>query len=292
MARIGPRTCLAPPASHGVRMEIIVMGCGTSQGVPLVAHDNPGLDLANPRNWRTRTSVHVVIEGHHVQVDAAPEFRLQCLANDIREVDTFILTHGHADHVLGMDDLRQFCTNKGGAAIPVRTTPIGMERVRAIYPYALGAPAASGYVALDLELMPRRLVLPGGGVIHSTILPHGHESTLGLVFEEPSTRTKFTYFTDCKSVPAEAVELGRDADLLIIDGLRPNLHPTHLSIDEACAAALELRARRSLITHMTYQIDYEVYSEKLRRDYPGRNLGLCHDGLRVRLGGVDPSVPA
>ena len=83
------------------------MGCGTSQGVPLVAHDNPGIDLKNPRNWRTRTSVHVVIEGHHVQVDAAPEFRLQCLRNDIRDVDTFILTHGHADHVAGNAALRE-----------------------------------------------------------------------------------------------------------------------------------------------------------------------------------------
>jgi phosphoribosyl 1,2-cyclic phosphate phosphodiesterase len=123
-------------------MEILIMGCGTSQGCPLPAHDNPGLDLKDPRNWRARTSVHVVIEGHHVQVDAAPEFRTQCLKYDVREVDTFILTHGHADHVLGMDDLRQFCTNKGGAAIPVYSTEVGLERIKAIFPYAVGKPAA------------------------------------------------------------------------------------------------------------------------------------------------------
>ena len=64
-------------------MEILIMGCGTSQGCPLPAHDNPGLDLKNERNWRARTSIHVVIEGHHVQVDAAPEFRLQCLRERI-----------------------------------------------------------------------------------------------------------------------------------------------------------------------------------------------------------------
>ncbi|MEI6461314.1 MAG: MBL fold metallo-hydrolase [Verrucomicrobiota bacterium] len=262
-------------------MEIIVMGCGTSQGVPLVAHDNPGIDLQDERNWRSRTSIHVVIEGHHVQVDAAPEFRMQCLNNDIQAVDTFILTHGHADHVLGMDDLRQFCTNKGGAPIPVFTTPIGIERVRAIYPYAIGRPAASGYVALDLDLMPRRLVLPGGGIVSSTILPHGQESTLGLVFEEPSTGAKFTYYTDCKSVPPEALELGKNAHLAILDGLRPNYHPTHMSIDEACAVSVELGAKRSLITHMTYQIDYAIYTEKLRSTFP--KVGLCYDGLRITL---------
>ena len=108
------------------------MGCGTSQGVPLVAHDNPGLDQANPKNWRSRTSIHVVIEGHHVQVDAAPEFRLQCLQNKVPAVDTFILTHGHADHVLGMDDLRQYCTNNGGAAIPVYSTEQGLKRVETV----------------------------------------------------------------------------------------------------------------------------------------------------------------
>jgi len=79
-----------------------------------------------------------------VQVDAAPEFRTQCLKYDVREVDTFILTHGHADHVLGMDDLRQFCTNKGGVAIPVYSTEVGLERIKAIFPYASRQAAGLG----------------------------------------------------------------------------------------------------------------------------------------------------
>lgn len=263
-------------------MEILIMGCGTSQGCPLPAHDNPGLDLQDPRNWRARTSVHVVIEGHHVQVDAAPEFRTQCLKFNVREVDTFILTHGHADHVLGMDDLRQFCTNKGGAAIPVFTTPIGAERIQAIYPYAIGKPQASGYVSLELHQMPHKLKLPGGGIIRATLLPHGQESTLGLIFEEPSTGAKFVYYTDCKSMTPKSLELGAGCDLAILDGLRPNPHPTHMTVDEACAAAVALRAKRALLTHMTYQINYETYSKQLQATYP--QVGLCYDGLRIRLG--------
>jgi phosphoribosyl 1,2-cyclic phosphate phosphodiesterase len=263
-------------------MEIIVMGCGTSQGVPLVAHDNPGLDQANPKNWRSRTSIHVVIEGHHVQVDAAPEFRLQCLHNRIPAVDTFILTHGHADHVLGMDDLRQYCTNNGGAAIPVYSTAQGLKRVAAIYPYAIGEAASPGYIALDLRDMPAELILPGGGVIRSTLLPHGSEPTLGLVFEEPSSGMKFAYFTDCKTVPTPAVNLALDCDLAILDGLRPNFHPTHMTIGKACEVAAEIRTKQAYITHMTYQIDYATYTSSLAETHP--HVGLCYDGLRIQLG--------
>lgn len=263
-------------------MEILIMGCGTSQGCPLPAHDNPGLDLAEPRNWRARTSIHVVIEGHHVQVDASPEFRTQCLKYDVREVDTFILTHGHADHVLGMDDLRQFCTNKGGAAIPVYSTEVGLERIKAIFPYAIGKPRASGYVSLGLNLMPSKLILPGGGIISSTLLPHGQESTLGLVFEEPSTGVKFVYYTDCKAMTPHSLELGAGCDFAILDGLRPNLHPTHMTIAEACQAAHALQAKQALLTHMTFQVDYAIFTAKLQQEHP--KVGLCYDGLRIQLG--------
>lgn len=258
------------------------MGCGTSQGVPLPAHDNPGLDLNEPRNWRTRASVHVVIGGHHVQVDAAPEFRLQCISNRIPQVDTFILTHGHADHVLGMDDLRQFCTNRGGRAIPVHSTPTGLDRVRTIFPYALTERSLSGYVALTLQEMGPELALPGGGVVRATRLPHGREDVLGLVFEEPATDAKFAYFTDCKALTPEARRLAAGADLMIIDALRPNAHPTHLTVDEALAEIEAVAPRRALLTHMTYQVGWAEYSAKLA----GRNpeVGLCHDGMRITLG--------
>jgi phosphoribosyl 1,2-cyclic phosphate phosphodiesterase len=259
-------------------MEIIIMGCGTSQGVPLVAHDNPGLDLRNRRNWRTRTSVHVVIEGHHVQVDAAPEFRLQCLRERIKKLDLFILTHGHADHVTGMDDLRRFCDLLGGQALTIYSTEEGMGRVRAMYPYAMAErPIAKGYAAFKLVAMPTVLDLPQG-TIQSTLLPHGGINTLGLIFTERSSGKRFAYYTDCKIVPPEAVALARGADLVVLDGLRPLPHPSHLSIDEAVVVAREIAAPQTLLTHLTHLSDHGQLAATLRA-----GIAPAYDGLRIIL---------
>jgi ribonuclease BN (tRNA processing enzyme) len=116
---------------------------------------------ADPRNRRTRTSLHVVMDGLHVQVDAAPEFRLQCLKEGVGKVDLFVLTHGHSDHIAGMDDLRRFCDLRGGEAMEVYSTQEGMARVRAVYPYAIrDRPASRGYPAFRLAAMPPRLEFP------------------------------------------------------------------------------------------------------------------------------------
>ena len=93
---------------------------------------------------------------------------------------------------------------------------------------------------------------------------------------------KFAYYTDCKGMTERSLELGEGADLAILDGLRPTPHPTHMTIDEACQAAHELKAQRALITHMTYQINYETYTALLQQQHP--KVGLCYDGLRIKLG--------
>ena len=83
----------------------------------ITAQPEGGCDLDNPKNWRTRTSIHVEMGGHHIRVDAAPEFRMQCIQAGLNQIDTFVLTHPHADHILGMDDLRRFCDLNGGESL-------------------------------------------------------------------------------------------------------------------------------------------------------------------------------
>ncbi|MDB6115420.1 MAG: fold metallo-hydrolase [Lacunisphaera sp.] len=259
-------------------MEVIFMGTGTSQGVPMIACHCAVCTSADPRNQRTRASIHVVMDGLHIQVDGAPEFRLQCLREKIEQLDVFILTHGHADHLTGMDDLRRFCDLHGGTALTVYTTDEGMSRVLSIFPYAIAErPVSKGYAAFKLVDMPPALEFPQG-TIRSTLLPHGGINTLGLVFEEKSSRKKFVYYSDCKRVPREALALAQGADAVCLDGLRPEPHPTHMNIDEACAVAAEIGSPASYLTHLTHAIDHETWSAKLPE-----GVHLAYDGLRLKL---------
>ncbi len=244
----------------------------------MIAYDDHQCDLEDKRNWRTRTSAHIVMDGLHVQVDAGQEFRLQCLHNDIRQIDLFLLTHAHSDHLLGMDDMRRFCDLRGGEAMEVFTTLASIERVQAIYPYACcDKPVYKGYPAFKLHEMPETLSLAEGN-IHSGLLQHGIMRVLGLVFEEKSSGRRLAYYTDCKELSPRAWEIARDVDVLIIDGLRPQEHPTHLSIGEAIEVSRELAARKTYLTHLTHHVDHATWSRKLPE-----GVELAYDGLKLEV---------
>ena len=218
------------------------------------------------------------MDGLHIQVDASSEFRLRCVAEKVKWIDFFILTHGHADHIAGMDDLRRFCDLHGGEALKVYSTDEGISRVLSIYPYAiLDRPVVRGYAAFKLTEMPEKLELEQG-TIESTLLPHGGINTLGLVFTERSSGKKFTYYTDCKRVPRDAIALALDSDVVVLDGLRPEPHPSHMSIDEAVAVAKEIGAPMTYLTHLTHLSDHAATDAELPL-----NVRIAYDGLRVVL---------
>lgn len=237
----------------------------------------PGtVNLENPKNWRTRSSVHLVMDGLHIQVDAAPEFRIQCIREQIPAVDIFFLTHGHADHIMGMDDLRRYCDMRGGEALPVFSSPDGLQRVKDVFPYAVRAtPAVSGYPAFELHQMPSILELPQG-TVQSVLLPHGPMQVLGLVFTEKSSGKRIAYYTDCASIDPEAEDLARGADIVVLDALRPVPHPTHMSIPQAIDAAQRIKASQTCFTHMTFQVDHDIAQANLP---PG--MLFAWDGMRL-----------
>jgi phosphoribosyl 1,2-cyclic phosphate phosphodiesterase len=166
----------------------------------------------------------------------------------------------------------------GGTALTVYSTEEGMGRVLAMYPYAMAErPIAKGYAAFRLEGMPDRLDLPQG-TIQSTLLPHGGLNTLGLIFTERSSGKKFAYYTDCKRVPREAVELARGADAVVLDALRPLPHPSHMSIEEAIATGLEIGARQTWLTHLTHLNDHADLQATLPAGFHA-----ARDGVRLSL---------
>jgi phosphoribosyl 1,2-cyclic phosphate phosphodiesterase len=164
-----------------------------------------------------------------------------------------------------------------GNVLPVYSTPAGLERVRQVYPYAVGErPAGKGYPCFRLREMPERLEVPGG-VIHSMRLPHFDVEVLGLVFEETGTGRKFAYYCDCKEVGEPARALARGAEFVVLDGLRPHAHHSHMTIAEAVEVAQAIGAPRTFLTHMTFQVDHDATEAALPP-----NVRLAYDGLRLQ----------
>lgn len=160
----------------------------------------------------------------------------------------------------------------------VYTTEQAMERVISMYPYAImERPVVKGYAAFKLKVMPDKLEFPQG-TIESTLLPHGSVNTLGLVFTERSSGRKFTYYTDCKQVPPAAVELARGSEVVVLDGLRHEPHPTHMTIAEAVAAAKVIGAPRTFLTHLTHLTGHAETEANLPD-----GVRLAFDGLRFTV---------
>jgi phosphoribosyl 1,2-cyclic phosphate phosphodiesterase len=259
-------------------MELIFLGTGTSQGVPMIAQPEGMLDINNSKNWRTRSSVHVVMDGVHIQVDASPEFRLQCLREDITQMDYFLLTHSHADHILGMDDLRRFCDLSDTGNLTIYCEPADGQRVLDIFPYAVrDTPVAPGYPAFVLKDMPDVLDLECG-TISKTVLPHGNFKVNGYVFTERSSGKKIAYYTDCVRVPGEAEQLAKGSDVVVLDATLHKPHPAHMSIAQACDAALRIGAPKTYFTHMSFYIDHDVAQSKLPE-----GIYFAWDGLRLTI---------
>ncbi|MEM7601573.1 MAG: MBL fold metallo-hydrolase [Verrucomicrobiota bacterium] len=254
--------------------EITFLGTGTSIGVPVIGCDCEVCVSDDPKNTRLRSSIYVKTHETEFVVDTGPDFRQQCLREGIRNLDAAIFTHAHSDHVMGFDDLRRY-TVWDDDELEVYARRECMERLESAFPYIFdGENRYRGY----LKIAP---VLIEGAfeVADLTVTPlpvtHGKVDTVGFLFSRSGERL-FAYIPDAKELHPETQDLIRGIDLLILDGLQPEQHWTHLSVGEAVDIARELEVKQTWLTHFSCRVDYAALE-------PGLPDGvrLAWDGLKL-----------
>jgi phosphoribosyl 1,2-cyclic phosphate phosphodiesterase len=253
-------------------VKVSFLGTGTSHGVPMIGCDCAVCRSTDPRDARLRPSIYVETPGAGVLVDAGPDLRMQALRHDIRRVDAILFTHGHADHILGMDDVRRFNALMK-APMPCYGDARTLDDIRQTFHYVFdpATPKGGGLPALDLRELdgPVRV-----GDLTAVPVPlwHGERPIVGYRFD------RVAYLTDCNRIADEAWALLADLDVLVLDALREQPHPTHFSLGEAVAAARRIGARQTLFTHMCHHLPHAATNAKLPAGF-----SLAYDGLTLDL---------
>ncbi|MBI4717207.1 MAG: MBL fold metallo-hydrolase [Planctomycetes bacterium] len=256
-------------------IEAVVLGSGTSHGVPMIGCRCAVCTSPDPRDRRTRPSLWVRAGETRLLIDTAPELRLQCLACGIDAVDAVLFTHHHADHVSGLDDLRRFNWLMR-RIVPCYGTSRTLEALRRMFAYAFEPAADSPHSRPQIELRPidtRAFEVEGVRVVPVPLL-HGPMPVLGFRIG------RFAYCTDCSAIADTSLELLTGLDVLILDALRRTPHPTHFNLEQAVAMAQRIGAGRTYFTHIAHELAHEATIRELP---PG--MALAYDGQRIEVAG-------
>lgn len=246
-----------------MKHRFTILGCSSSPGVPRITGEWGACDPSNPKNRRTRASLMVEQiqesgERTTVVIDTGPDFREQMVASRVDTVHGIVLTHSHADHLHGIDDIRGF-VYKNQHRMPVWADPVTMARAVQGFGYCFETPQGSNYppiarpYVIDDFNVPFEVTGPGGPIVMLPLFQrHGESHSLGYRIG------KLAYCTDVSDFPDDTVAKMHGLDVLIIDTLQYHLHPSHLSLQQALGWIERIRPKRAILTHMHIPLDYET----------------------------------
>ncbi|WP_114946287.1 MBL fold metallo-hydrolase [Microvirga calopogonii] len=261
-------------------LKITILGCGSSAGVPRVGVGWGACDPSNPKNRRRRCSILVEKTGLDgakttLLVDTGPDLREQLLSADVRHLDAVLVTHEHADHIHGIDDLRPLALVQR-QRIPVYADRMTSELLQMRFGYCFDTPAGSSYppILRMRHLQPGTMTSISGAGGNIEALPfrmiHGDIDAMGFRFG------KIAYAPDVSRMPEESLPVLEGLDVLILDALRYTPHPTHFSVSEALELIDRVKPKRAILTNLHTDLDYEALRGKL----PG-HIEPAYDGLQI-----------
>ena len=253
-------------------MKITLLGTGTSHGVPAIGCDCDVCQSADPRDRRLRPSILIEAPGINVLVDTSTDLRAQALTHNIRRVDAILFTHSHADHIMGLDEVRRYNAMQGGS-IPCYGDEQTLDALRRTFDYIFRPP--SGYGGGVPQITLARLVGPftlGRSEFVPVPLFHGPRPVLG--FRVGS----FAYLTDCNRIPDQSWPLLDGVKTLVVDALRHRKHSTHFNVAEALDVVARLAPERAYFTHICHDLPHAATCASLPR---GVELG--YDGLVLEI---------
>lgn len=255
--------------NEGRRARLTVLGSGTSVGVPTIGCGCRVCRSEDPRDRRLRPSVCLRWEGHTVVIDTGPDFRQQALAHGIEKVSAVLFTHGHADHVLGLDDLRPFNFHQRGG-IPVYASAETLEVIQRIFSYIFhNGPTESSRPKIDIHVFPDEKIVVDGIEFVPIPVKHGSGDCHGFRFGNHA------YLTDHSEIPEESMALLEGVETLFLDALRYKPHPTHSTVERSLRTVERLKPRAAYFTHISHDLEH------------GRAESLLPEGVRLAYDGLE-----
>lgn len=254
--------------------QFLFLGTGTSAGVPTIGCQCAVCRSNDPKNKRTRASALVTTPQGRILIDAGPDLRQQFLRENLSHADAVVMTHHHADHILGLDDVRIFSYRIGGRPIPVYCDPDVEEVLRRVFFYALDPAIKHTSVSSVPNIELRRIDRPVTRILGEAVVPiplwHGPYPVLGFRFGN------LAYCTDVNRIPEASWELLSGVETLVLDALRFESHPTHFTLTEALEVIERIGPRRAYLTHISCRMD----PEEAARRMPA-SVQLAYDGLAI-----------